>query len=38
MITDSSTFADAVEYKSKVKVFHIISQYVADRMTEFGLS
>ena len=37
MITDSSTFADTVESKSKVKVFHITSQDVADRMAEFGL-
>ena len=37
MITDSITFADAVESKSKVKVFHITSQDVADRMAEFGL-
>ena len=37
MITDSSEFTDAVESKSKVKVFHITSQDVADRMAEFGL-
>ena len=37
MITDSSTFSDAVKSKSKVKVFRITSQDVADRMVEFGL-
>ena len=37
MITDSSKFADVVESKSKVKVFHITSEDVADRMAEFGL-
>ena len=37
MITDSSTIADAVESKSKIKVLYITSQDVADRMAEFGL-
>ena len=37
MITDSSTFVDIVESKSKVKVFHITSQDFTDRMAEFGL-
>ena len=37
MITNSNTIADAVESKLKVKVFHITSQDVADRIPESGL-
>ena len=37
MITDSSTFANDMESKSKVKVFHIRSQDGADRMAKFRL-